>query len=80
MRRIIAVLAVAALMAAIMMGAALPAFAQEEPPDQAPGCVPFAKNAAPHISESPALEAFGKQLRHIGGIGPCFAPHPGGRG
>ena len=77
---ILLVMAVAALMAAIMMVAALPAFAQQGPPDEAPGCAHFAENAAPHILENPAHEAFLKQLANIGGIGPCFAPHAGGRG
>ena len=77
MRRIISVLAVAALMAAMMLVAALPAFAQ--PPVQAPGCDEFVQNADPRIRQTPAFEAFARQLANLGGIGPCFAPHPGGR-
>ena len=76
MRRMLLVLVVAALMAAMMVVTALPAFAQI---GGSPGCPHFFDNASAQIYGGPALEAFTKQQAHIGGIGPCHAPHPGGR-
>jgi hypothetical protein len=76
MRRIVLVLAVAAVMQALF---AISAFAQEEPPDLAPGCDQFRGTAASQLHSNPAYDAFVRGYDELGGIGPCFAPHPGGR-
>lgn len=61
-----------------------PAAARQGPPSSTPGCPHFIEHAAPIITQNPAYElAFGKQYYRYGGedgIGPCWAPHPGGRG
>ena len=72
--------------AVVAMGVlAGPASAQQGPPTLwTPGCPHFFEQAAPIITENPAYElAFGKQFYRYGGkdgIGPCWAPHPGGIG
>jgi hypothetical protein len=79
-RRTLLVLSVAVLMVAMMVVTALPAFAQV---GGSPGCPHFLDNAEanaePLQTGGPAYAAFTKQLANIGGIGPCHAPHPGGR-
>lgn len=71
---------VAATAAASLFVFAAPAHAV--PPAPAPGCVQFVANAGLLILNGPALYAFSKHGYEsgFGGIGPCWAPHPGGRG
>lgn len=79
MRKSLLVVALAgALTAGFLGGTVQSGSTQEGPPARTPGCAHFAENGAEQITNSPALNAFNRGVTR-GGIGPCFAPHEGGR-